>query len=159
MVLFFLVLPSSTFTTGHNSVDHEAETTMQEIIDTDFKECTVLVVMHRLEHSRRYDKAALSKMESFWDAMTEMLLSGILISQSFIHRIELGNREVIFTNASLLVNAHQVKIIADNLTREESIEDHDHHFLDFRIFISIERNIFYICMFQTHQTAILFLNS
>lgn len=42
-----------------NSVDHEAEAIMQEIIDTDFKECTVLAVMHRLEHIRRYDKAAL----------------------------------------------------------------------------------------------------
>lgn len=32
---------------------------MQEIIDTQFKECTVLAVMHRLEHIRRYDKAAV----------------------------------------------------------------------------------------------------
>lgn len=34
---------------------------MQEIIDTDFKAagCTVLAVMHRLEHIRRYDKVAL----------------------------------------------------------------------------------------------------
>lgn len=44
---------------GHGSVDHEAEAIMQEIIDTDFKNCTVLAVMHRLEHIHRYDKAAL----------------------------------------------------------------------------------------------------
>ncbi|PNP47179.1 hypothetical protein THARTR1_10684 [Trichoderma harzianum] len=42
-----------------SSVDHETETIMQEIIDTQFKECTVLAVMHRLEHIRRYDKAAV----------------------------------------------------------------------------------------------------
>jgi ATP-binding cassette, subfamily C (CFTR/MRP), member 1 len=32
---------------------------MQEIIDTEFKDCTVLAVMHRLEHIHRYDKVAL----------------------------------------------------------------------------------------------------
>ncbi|KAK4074366.1 hypothetical protein Trihar35433_3840 [Trichoderma harzianum] len=42
-----------------SSVDHDTETIMQEIIDTQFKECTVLAVMHRLEHIRRYDKAAV----------------------------------------------------------------------------------------------------
>lgn len=50
---------------------------MQEIIDTDFKECTVLAVMHRLEHIRRYDKAALfgnGKLLEYDDPGT--LLSG-----------------------------------------------------------------------------------
>lgn len=32
---------------------------MLDTVDTDFKECTVLAAMHRLEHIRRYDKAAL----------------------------------------------------------------------------------------------------
>lgn len=62
---------------GHDSVDHEAEAIMQEIIDTDFKECTVLAVMHRLEHIRRYDKAALfgdGKLLEYDDP--ETLLSG-----------------------------------------------------------------------------------
>ncbi|PTB61499.1 P-loop containing nucleoside triphosphate hydrolase protein, partial [Trichoderma citrinoviride] len=44
-----------------SSVDTETEAIMQQIIDTDFKDagCTVLAVMHRLEHIRRYDKVAL----------------------------------------------------------------------------------------------------
>ncbi|OTA07898.1 hypothetical protein A9Z42_0088200 [Trichoderma parareesei] len=44
-----------------SSVDMETEEIMQQIIDTDFKDagCTVLAVMHRLEHIRRYDKVAL----------------------------------------------------------------------------------------------------
>ncbi|UKZ71355.1 uncharacterized protein TrAtP1_012315 [Trichoderma atroviride] len=60
-----------------SNVDHEAEAIMQEIIDTDFKECTVLAVMHRLEHIRRYDKAALfgnGKLLEYGDP--EALLSG-----------------------------------------------------------------------------------
>ncbi|KAM0472660.1 hypothetical protein ACHAPX_008621 [Trichoderma viride] len=60
-----------------SSVDHEAEAIMQEIIDTDFKECTVLAVMHRLEHIRRYGKAALfgnGKLLEYDDA--ETLLAG-----------------------------------------------------------------------------------
>ncbi|KAL7923567.1 multidrug resistance-associated protein [Trichoderma austrokoningii] len=60
-----------------SSVDHEAEAIMQEIIDTDFEECTVLAVMHRLEHIRRYDKAALfgnGKLLEYDDP--ETLLSG-----------------------------------------------------------------------------------
>jgi ABC-type multidrug transport system fused ATPase/permease subunit len=32
---------------------------MQDIIDTVFKDCTVLAVMHRLTHITRYDKVAL----------------------------------------------------------------------------------------------------
>jgi ATP-binding cassette, subfamily C (CFTR/MRP), member 1 len=32
---------------------------MQDIIDTTFKDCTVLAVMHRLTHITRYDKVAL----------------------------------------------------------------------------------------------------
>lgn len=32
---------------------------MQDIIDTAFKDCTVLAVMHRLTHITRYDKVAL----------------------------------------------------------------------------------------------------
>jgi ATP-binding cassette subfamily C (CFTR/MRP) protein 1 len=50
---------------------------MQEIIDTDFKDCTVLAVMHRLKHIRRYDKAALfgnGKLLEYGDP--ETLLAG-----------------------------------------------------------------------------------
>ncbi|KAM0245872.1 hypothetical protein ACHAQJ_010417 [Trichoderma viride] len=60
-----------------SSVDNETEAIMQEIIDTEFKECTVLAVMHRLEHIRRYDKAALfgnGKLLEYDDP--ETLLSG-----------------------------------------------------------------------------------
>ena len=32
---------------------------MQDIIDTTFKDCTVLAVMHRLTHITQYDKVAL----------------------------------------------------------------------------------------------------
>lgn len=32
---------------------------MQEVIDTEFKQHTVLSVMHRLQHIRRYDRAAV----------------------------------------------------------------------------------------------------
>ncbi|KAI0126762.1 ABC transporter [Xylariales sp. AK1849] len=42
-----------------SSVDTETEGIMQEIIDTEFKGCTVLAVMHRLKHVTRYDKVAL----------------------------------------------------------------------------------------------------
>ncbi|KAI1080070.1 ABC transporter [Whalleya microplaca] len=42
-----------------SSVDSETEAIMQDIIDTTFKDCTVLAVMHRLTHITRYDKVAL----------------------------------------------------------------------------------------------------
>lgn len=32
---------------------------MQEIIDSEFQDCTVLAVMHRLKHVTRYNKVAL----------------------------------------------------------------------------------------------------
>ncbi|KAL7947355.1 P-loop containing nucleoside triphosphate hydrolase protein [Trichoderma barbatum] len=60
-----------------SSVDHETEEIMQEIIDTQFKECTVLAVMHRLEHIRQYDRAAVfgdGKLLEYDDP--EILLSG-----------------------------------------------------------------------------------
>jgi len=41
------------------SVDSETEALMQEIIDTEFKHCTVVAVMHRLDFVDRYDKVAL----------------------------------------------------------------------------------------------------
>lgn len=37
-------------------MDSETEAVMQDIIDTIFKDCTVLAVMHRLDHVNRYDK-------------------------------------------------------------------------------------------------------
>jgi ATP-binding cassette, subfamily C (CFTR/MRP), member 1 len=42
-----------------HSVDSETEAIMQDIIDTVFKDCTVLAVMHRFTHVTRYDKVAL----------------------------------------------------------------------------------------------------
>ncbi|KAM0255269.1 hypothetical protein ACHAQJ_005924 [Trichoderma viride] len=42
-----------------SSVDKETETIMQDIIDTTFKDCTVLAVMHNLTHITRYDKVML----------------------------------------------------------------------------------------------------
>lgn len=40
-------------------MDSETEAIMQDIIDTTFKNCTVLAVMHCLTHIARYDKIAL----------------------------------------------------------------------------------------------------
>ncbi|KAK1984954.1 ABC transporter [Colletotrichum cereale] len=42
-----------------SSVDTETESAMQDIVDTEFGDCTVLAVMHRLKHVSRYDKVAL----------------------------------------------------------------------------------------------------
>jgi len=42
-----------------SSVDAETESLMQEIMDTHFKGCTVVAVMHRLDFVERYDKVAL----------------------------------------------------------------------------------------------------
>lgn len=40
-------------------MDAETEFIMQDIIDTEFRGCTVIAVMHRLQHVARYDKVAL----------------------------------------------------------------------------------------------------
>ncbi|KAJ0271195.1 hypothetical protein CBS470a_013231 [Colletotrichum nupharicola] len=42
-----------------SSVDSETEAIMQNIVDSDFRDCTVLAVMHRLKHVTHYDKVAL----------------------------------------------------------------------------------------------------
>ncbi|KAF3012558.1 hypothetical protein E8E14_000617 [Neopestalotiopsis sp. 37M] len=42
-----------------SSVDSETASVMQEIIDTDFSDCTVLAVMHHLTYITRYDQVAL----------------------------------------------------------------------------------------------------
>ena len=42
-----------------HSVDSETEATMQHIVDTEFKDATVLAVMHRLTHIAHYDRVAL----------------------------------------------------------------------------------------------------
>ncbi|KAF4885361.1 ABC transporter atnG [Colletotrichum fructicola] len=42
-----------------SSVDSETEAIMQDIVDSDFSDCTVLAVMHRLKHVTHYDKVAL----------------------------------------------------------------------------------------------------
>lgn len=41
------------------SLDHEAEAVVQDIVASDFKDCTVLAVMHRLTHVTAYDQIAL----------------------------------------------------------------------------------------------------
>lgn len=41
------------------SVDSETEAQIQDIIDTEFEDCTVLAIMHRLRHVSRYDLVAL----------------------------------------------------------------------------------------------------
>ncbi|KAI8276116.1 ABC transporter [Colletotrichum sp. SAR11_57] len=42
-----------------SSVDSETEAIMQDIVDSDFSDCTVLAVIHRLKHVTHYDKVAL----------------------------------------------------------------------------------------------------
>jgi ATP-binding cassette subfamily C (CFTR/MRP) protein 1 len=42
-----------------SSVDTTTQALMQDIIDTEFKSCTVLAVIHRLDHIASYDKVAL----------------------------------------------------------------------------------------------------
>ncbi|KAJ0344702.1 hypothetical protein KNSL1_009101 [Colletotrichum chrysophilum] len=42
-----------------SSVDSETEAIMQDIVDSDFRDCTVLAVMHRLKHVTHYGKVAL----------------------------------------------------------------------------------------------------
>ncbi|KAI0974795.1 P-loop containing nucleoside triphosphate hydrolase protein [Xylaria arbuscula] len=42
-----------------SSVDTETEAIMQDVIDSEFKDSTVIAVMHRLTHIIRYDKVAL----------------------------------------------------------------------------------------------------
>jgi ATP-binding cassette, subfamily C (CFTR/MRP), member 1 len=42
-----------------SSVDSETESIMQQIIDVEFKHCTVIAIMHRLKHISKYDKVAL----------------------------------------------------------------------------------------------------
>lgn len=41
-----------------HSVDSETESKIQDIIDTEFQDCTILAVMHRLDHISRYDMIA-----------------------------------------------------------------------------------------------------
>ncbi|KAK9802300.1 putative ABC transporter [Seiridium cardinale] len=58
-----------------SSVDSDTESIMQDIIDTVFKDCTVLAVMHRLPYITRYDRVALlgkGVLEEF-DAPTALL--------------------------------------------------------------------------------------
>ncbi|WYZ45022.1 hypothetical protein EsH8_VIII_000338 [Colletotrichum jinshuiense] len=42
-----------------SSVDSETESVMQDIVDNEFRDCTVLAVMHRLKHVFRYNTVAL----------------------------------------------------------------------------------------------------
>lgn len=42
-----------------HSVDDDTAAMMQEVIDSDFKNTTVLAIMHRLDHIEKYDKVLL----------------------------------------------------------------------------------------------------
>ncbi|KAL4786969.1 P-loop containing nucleoside triphosphate hydrolase protein [Aspergillus varians] len=42
-----------------SSVDHETESTMQEVLETEFASHTVLSVLHRLRYTHRYDRVAV----------------------------------------------------------------------------------------------------
>ncbi|ORY57857.1 P-loop containing nucleoside triphosphate hydrolase protein, partial [Pseudomassariella vexata] len=42
-----------------SSVDSDTEAIMQDMIDTGFKQCTVLAAMHRVKHIAMYEKVAL----------------------------------------------------------------------------------------------------
>ncbi|KAI8290846.1 ABC transporter atnG [Colletotrichum sp. SAR 10_98] len=42
-----------------SSVDSETEAVMQDVVDNEFHDCTVLAVMHRLKHVSRYDAVVL----------------------------------------------------------------------------------------------------
>ncbi|KAK3319769.1 ABC transporter [Cercophora scortea] len=42
-----------------SSLDSEAEAVVQDIINSEFRDCTVLAVMHRLKHVMAYDQVAL----------------------------------------------------------------------------------------------------
>ncbi|KAH9237240.1 hypothetical protein K456DRAFT_1759479 [Colletotrichum gloeosporioides 23] len=42
-----------------SSVDSETEAVMQDVVDNEFRDCTVLAVMHRLKHVSRYDAVVL----------------------------------------------------------------------------------------------------
>lgn len=66
---------SRKLTGSKHSVDSETEAIMQDIIDTVFKDCTVLAVMHRLKHINRYDRVALldSGLLLEYDAPTTLL--------------------------------------------------------------------------------------
>lgn len=46
---------------GDYSVDYETETIMQEIIDREFSETTVVSVIHRLRFINKYDRVAVIK--------------------------------------------------------------------------------------------------
>ena len=42
-----------------SSVDADTEELMQQVVDKEFRACTVLAVMHRLAHVSRYDRVVL----------------------------------------------------------------------------------------------------
>ncbi|KAJ0162521.1 Canalicular multispecific organic anion transporter 2 [Colletotrichum tanaceti] len=42
-----------------SSVDSETEAVLQDVVDSEFRDCTVLAVMHRLKHVPRYDVVVL----------------------------------------------------------------------------------------------------
>lgn len=47
--------------THGTSMDWETESIMQEIVDTEFKDQTVIAVMHRLRYVEQYDRVVLMK--------------------------------------------------------------------------------------------------
>ncbi|KAK3332944.1 P-loop containing nucleoside triphosphate hydrolase protein [Cercophora scortea] len=76
-----------------SSVDSETEAIMQDIIDTAFKDCTVIAVMHRLTHVFRYGKVAVldgGHLVEF-DSPTALLSQGATFSRLY-HTSRAGRR-------------------------------------------------------------------
>lgn len=55
----FVLSMEFTLTLSLPSVDSETEAVMQDVVDNEFRDCTVLAVMHRLKHVSRYDAVVL----------------------------------------------------------------------------------------------------
>jgi ATP-binding cassette subfamily C (CFTR/MRP) protein 1 len=58
-------------------VDSETASVMQEIVDSDFHDTTVIAVMHQLRHVSRYDKVAVIGVGMLLEyGEPELLLNG-----------------------------------------------------------------------------------
>jgi len=59
------------------SLDSEAEAVVQDVIDTEFRGCTVLAIMHRLAHVRSYDEVVFMDAGAVVEiGETEELIAG-----------------------------------------------------------------------------------
>jgi ATP-binding cassette subfamily C (CFTR/MRP) protein 1 len=69
----------------HSSVDANTQALMQNIIDVEYKDCTVLAVIHRLDHIQKYDKVALldSGVLVEYDTPAELLAGSSRFSELY----------------------------------------------------------------------------